>query len=112
MLNTDIFKERVKSLCKAKGVSQKFVSETTGHGAYFLNDIWLGKRNASVSDLEKIASALATTPAYLTGETDDPAPADNPEELSPEEKELLELYRSVSPENQELFRNIIAKLKG
>ena len=112
MLNTSMFKERVKTLCKSKGLSQKFVSESTGHGQFFLNDVWLGKRGISTSDLEIIAATLSTTPAYLTGETDDPAPADSPEELSSEEKELLELYRSVSPEKQELFKKIIEQMKG
>ena len=44
MLNTSMFKERVKTLCKSKGLSQKFVSESTGHGQFVLNDVWLGKR--------------------------------------------------------------------
>ena len=112
MLNTSMFKERVKTLCKSQGLSQKFVSESTGHGQFFLNDVWLGKRGLSTSDLEIIAATLSTTPAYLTGETDDPAPTGSPDELSSEEKELLELYRSVSPEKQELFKKIIEQMKG
>lgn len=31
-------------------MSQKFVSESTGHGQYFLNDVWQGKR--AMSDRE------------------------------------------------------------
>jgi len=74
MLNITIFKERTKALCKAKGLSQKFVSESTGHGQFFLNDVWLGKRSLSDADLETIASALSTTSEYLLGVSDDPTP--------------------------------------
>ena len=51
MLNTSMFKERVKTLCKSKGLSHKFVIEATGHGQFFLNDVWGGKRGLSPSDL-------------------------------------------------------------
>lgn len=112
MLNITIFKERTKALCKAKGLSQKFVSESTGHGQFFLNDVWLGKRSLSDADLETIASTLSTTSEYLSGASDDPAPPDSPIELSATEKEMLELYRSVSPEDQELFKKIIERMKG
>lgn len=107
-----VFKERTKALCKTKGLSQKFVSESTGHGQFFLNDVWLGKRNLSDADLETIASTLSTTSEYLSGASDDPAPADSPIELSSIEKEMLELFRSLSLEDQELFKKIIERMKG
>jgi transcriptional regulator with XRE-family HTH domain len=65
-------KARIKALCAQNGISQKFVSESTGHGQYFLNDVWQGKRAMSAGDFELAANALRTTPAYLRGETDDP----------------------------------------
>lgn len=112
MLNITIFKERTKALCKTKGLSQKFISESTGHGQFFLNDVWLGKRSLSDADLRTIASALSTTPEYLSGISDDPAPDSTPVQLSPEEEEMLELYRDISPEKRELFKKIIEQLKG
>lgn len=112
MYNTDKFKERVKERCKATGVTQKYLCDAVGKGKQYLNNIWDGKCGVSEEELLIFADRLSTTPSYLTGGTDDPAPADSPIELSSTEKEMLELYRSVSPEKQELFRNIIEQLKG
>lgn len=72
MYDVNKFKARTKALCAQNGISQKFVSESTGHGQYFLNDVWQGKRTMSDGDFELAAVALHTTPAYLRGETDDP----------------------------------------
>ena len=58
MLNTSMFKERVKTLCKSKGLSQKFVSESTGHGQFVLNDVWLGKRGFEPLRLHHTVSVL------------------------------------------------------
>lgn len=48
--------------------------------------------------LHKIARVLGTTPAYLSGETDDPlSDAPPPPELSTEEIELIEIFRRLQP---------------
>ena len=62
--------------------------------------------------VQTIADALHTTSAYLTGETDNPTPDSTPVQLSPEEEEMLELYRDISPEKRELFKKIIEQLQG
>lgn len=85
MCNITIFKERAKALCKKNGISQKFLSESTGHGQYFLNDVWLGKRDVSDGDMQKIAKALHTTPEYLKGETDIP---DAPDKITIDESQI------------------------
>lgn len=77
MYDVNKFKARVKALCAQNGISQKFVSESTGHGQYFLNDVWQGKRTMSDGDFALAAESLRTTPEYLRGETDDPSPADS-----------------------------------
>lgn len=111
-MNSPIIKERVQSACKLSGISQKHLCELLNKDRAFLSNVFRGYCAITDDQVQTIADALHTTSAYLTGETDDPAPADSPDELSSEEKELLELYRSVSPEKQELFRNIIEQLKG
>lgn len=112
MFNMDIFKVRIKERCKITGVSQKHLCDAVGKSKQYLNNVWDGKCSATSDEISSFASILSTTPAYLTGETDDPAPTNSPDELSSEEKELLELYRSVSPEKQELFKKIIEQMKG
>lgn len=111
-MNSPIIKERVQSACKLSGISQKHLCELLNKDRAFLSNVFRGYCAITDDQVQTIADALHTTSAYLTGETDDPSPTGSPDELSSEEKELLELYRSVSPEKQELFRNIIEQLKG
>ena len=111
-MNSPIIKERVQSACKLSGISQKHLCELLNKDRAFLSNVFRGYCAITDDQVQTIADALHTTSAYLTGETDDPAPTGSPDELSSEEKELLELYRSVSTEKQELFRNIIEQLKG
>ena len=105
-----IFKERGKVLCKSKGLSQKFVSESTGHGQFFLNDVWLGKRAISDRDMEMVASALSTTSAYLSGETDDPVCQDSDNEVSAEDEELLALFKKLSVDQKETLKKFIEQI--
>lgn len=61
--------------------------------------------NIPLSRLEQIAQALNTTPAYLMGwesEKTTPAP-----EITPEEMELLELFRNAPPEKQAAIRALL-----
>lgn len=112
MFNMDIFKDRIKERCKITGVSQKHLCDAVGKSKQYLNNVWDGKCSATSDEIASFASILSTTPAYLTGETDDPAPDSTPVQLSPEEEEMLELYRDISPEKRELFKKIIEQLKG
>lgn len=110
MLNVSKFKERVKLLCKSKGLSQKFVSESTGHGQFFLNDVWLGKRAISDRDMEMVASVLSTTSAYLSGETDDPTPQDSDSKTSTEDEELLALFKKLASDKKETLKKLIEQM--
>lgn len=112
MYNTDKFKERVKERCKATGVTQKYLCDAVGKGKQYLNNIWDGKCGVSEEELSIFADRLSTTPEYLSGITDDPVCDDARMRLSPEEEELVELYRGVSPEKRELFKKIIEQMKG
>lgn len=111
-MNSSIIKERVQGACKSSGISQKHLCELLNKDRAFLSNVFRGYCAITDDQIQTIADALRTTPLYLTGGTDDPAPADSPIELSSTEKEMLELYRSVSPEKQELFKKIIEQLKG
>ena len=114
MYDVNKFKARIKALCAQNGISQKFVSESTGHGQYFLNDVWQGKRTMSDGDFELAANALHTTPAYLRGETDDPAPVRaEPIKIStsPTKQELIDAISYMSDEQAELFLKLIKQVK-
>ena len=78
----------------------------------FISEGAAGKESIGENEIDTIANELGVSADYLLGTSADPAPAGNSDELSSEEKELLELYRSVSPEKQELFKKIIEQMKG
>lgn len=69
MVNLD----RMKALAKQYGIKQKALFQMVGRKEWFGGDI---KKGVSVpmSYIETWAAALHTTPPYLLGETDDPAP--------------------------------------
>lgn len=112
MYNITTFKERLKQTCKETGISQKYLTDKIGRKNTYLNDIWNGKCALKPEDLNSFADTLGVSPDYLIGETDNPTPDSTPVQLSPEEVEVLELYRDILPEKQELFRNIIEQLSG
>ena len=114
MYEVNKFKMRVKALCAQNGISQKFVSETTGHGQYFLNDVWQKKRAMSDGDFESVAEALHTTPAYLRGETDDPAAQDKNEKasLTPTVQELINEVYGLTDNEAAAFLALIHEIKG
>jgi transcriptional regulator with XRE-family HTH domain len=72
----DKFKDRIKELCGQYGISQKFLCDQIGKQKTYFNDVWRGRCTPTDGDLQTIANHLHTTPAYLRGETDDPAPAE------------------------------------
>lgn len=64
--------------------------------------------------IEAIANVLKVDPAWLVGKTDDPhigadnLPAPAPIALSPDESQLLEDYRGLTPPGQEYIRQTMA----
>ena len=60
--------ERIKERRKAIGMTQDELSEATGANRVTISQYESGKYLPSVSALKRIAEALGTTPAALTGE--------------------------------------------
>ena len=65
--------ERVRSLAKERGISLTFICKKIGVASPYFIDLEKSNREIPDSKLEQIAEVLFTTPAYLRGETDDPA---------------------------------------
>ncbi len=70
MLNYDRFEQ----LRASRGITKKFISGMLGRSPTLCQDWKQQKSQPSAQQLKKVAEILGTTPAYLTGETDDPAP--------------------------------------
>lgn len=99
MLQTDRLLERAKEL----GVSQAHLAELVGRQRYYLADLARKGTQPSAETVAVWAEALSTTPAYLLGESDEKekptgAVADG---LSAKERELIELFRGLSPAEQD-----------
>lgn len=114
MYDVNKFKARTKALCAQNGISQKFVSESTGHGQYFLNDVWQGKRTMSDGDFELAANALRTTSAYLRGETDNPAQEVKSKEtpITPTVQELIDEVYGMTDNEAAALLSLIREIKG
>ncbi len=70
-----------------------------------INKIELGKVNVPTAKIEALAKALETTPAYLTG-------WDNAEQVTEGEAALLELFRRIPEDRQELVLQMIRAALG
>ena len=66
--------DKIVSLAKAQGISLSSLCARIGKTRSYLSEIASRHRNVPDEYIPELAAALHTTPAYLRGETDDPAP--------------------------------------
>ena len=93
-MDTNLFVQKIKELCAAKGISPTAACKESGVGTSFIPDIKRG-RVPSVDKFEKLANYLDTTVSDLIGEKIEPGTTAEP----PSENELI--FRSYPPELQE-----------
>lgn len=101
MLRIDRLLERAKE----RGVTQSHLAELVGRQRYYVKDLARDGTQPSAETIAVWADALSTTPAYLLGETDEKekptgAVADG---LSAKERELIEAFRGLNPEEQDAW---------
>lgn len=94
---------RLKSRAKEKGRTYKYLCDQLGREKNYLSNCAGGADKLSPENLARVADLLDTTPAYLLGETDAKekptgAVADG---LSAKERELIDLFRGLSPAEQD-----------
>ena len=65
---------RVRAIAKEKGIKIGYICDQLGMKNSYLADVANGKNSMSDERITKIAEILGTTHAYLTDQTDDPAP--------------------------------------
>ena len=94
--------ERVFQLRKELGMTQEELANKLGYKSKStINKIEIGVNNIPQNKIAQFAKILGTTPAKLMGWNDEEIKKAPP--LSKLEKELLDMYRQVSPENQKLM---------
>lgn len=116
-----MFFERLQSLCDSQNIdisnALRNLNLSTSKGT-----AWKKGSIPSGTILLKLAAYFHVSTDYLLGATDDPTPAGGQKEkpasnegseLSPAEKSLIQLFRLVPPESQEMVTQMIqAALKS
>lgn len=102
--------DKVEELRKEKGITKVFLAGALGRKSQIFQDWKEGKSSPSEWHIKALASALGTTPEYLTGQTDDK----NPAQLAPDGidgllmRELMEL----DPADKDKVLAFVAGLKS
>ena len=95
---------RLKELCKSRGTSIAALESRLGMGNGTIGKWWKNGRVPNYANLSVVATALETTIAYLTGETDDPSagrkkdPIPKDGAVSSAAQEILDFLDSASGE--------------
>ena len=94
--------ERIIDLCEKKGIKGGKMCVDLGMSKSTLTDLKMGRQNGlSAAKAQKIANYLDVSVNYLLGEEENHEIKNSPSvELSEGEQKLLELFRKV-PENQQ-----------
>lgn len=90
--------DKIKEIAKEQGKSMSYICEKLNVTTSYFNDVIRGKNTLKPDRLAQIADILDTTPEYLKGETDIKEKA--PAQLSELEQKMLEIFRSLSEEQQ------------
>lgn len=112
---------RFEQLRSAQGITKKFIAQSLGRSSTICQDWKQQKSQPNPEQLRRVAEILGTTPAYLSGETEDPSPVSAAgrelEELLTALREredmrmLFSLARDASPEDVRQAVKIIEALR-
>ena len=103
--------DRIYALAKEKGLSNSFLCKKIGKSTSYLNDAKNGKHGISDADLSVLSDILDTTTDYLHGKTDKKEKPDVNVELSEKEKRILDIIRTLSPEDVNRLEAIAEDLR-
>lgn len=101
--------DRFDALIKEQGISKAFLAEKIGRHKTIFYDWQKGNSAPKKEYLDIIADILGTTPAYLTGESDDPGHAPEP---TPAQRQFLSLAETLTNEELQKTLEYAAFLKG
>lgn len=105
-----IIGSRIEERLGVIGISQAELGRRVNLHQSTINE--LIRKGGNSRFLHKIARELSTTPAYLTGETNDPA-ADLPEDtLTAEEREWVEQLRRVPKKDRTAALQLLRSISG
>jgi len=103
---------RIAARRKALGISQAELGRRAGVPQTTMNGLEKGNHRSS-PHLVRIAHQLHTTPAYLTGETDDPdAESAQGDFLDAESRELVDLFAALGPGERRALLQVARSMAG
>lgn len=95
--------ERLASLIDQSGISQRELGARVGLTQQAIGKLKNG-RTRETPKLDQIAKALKTTPDYLRRKSDNPEGVDTGPLLSSEEREWLDLFQLMTPDQRKAIR--------
>lgn len=112
------FNNRLKSIITSRNITQANLSRMTGITQSSISDWLRGIYEPKQDKVDIVARALGVSPSYLMGWEDDNKDAAREgtlnftsENISGEEKELLETYRNFSEEGREKVLDYVRDLE-
>ena len=96
-MDRTFFVQKVKDLCKARGLKRTNVFKELNLGGSFLNDIERGQ-TPSVEKVQRLAVYFGITTSELLGET---SPGDDEGALTQEDRALLACFHALNEEGRE-----------
>ena len=106
-----IIGERVRERMEVLGLSQAELARRVGVSQPSIFKL-IHENKTGTTRIHKIARELQTTPAYLSGETDDPT-SDLPEDtLSAEEREWVEQFRRMPLKDKAAVQQLVRTIAG
>ena len=100
-----IFVQNIKSFCAKRGVKPTVACKESGAGKDLINQI---ERRGSLPSIEKVqllANYLGVTTSELLGEKTEPTVGDDG--LTDGEQALLNLFRQLTPEQQDIVIRMV-----
>jgi len=96
---------RVRMLRKSAGLTLEEAASRVGMDSIFWGRVERGQSNASLATIERMVEALGINPVDIFAYVGIPP-------WEGEEKHLVELYRSMSPEAREQIMNLAKFFRG
>ena len=98
---TDFIGPRIKELCDKQQITKYRLSQMTGVTQTVLSRIIKGENVPTIQTIEKICFALNISLAQFF------AKDENPPDLTAEQKEIIETWNGLTPEERERLMKII-----
>lgn len=99
---------KIKELRQERGLTLEQVAKVVGVGKSTVRKWETGMiANMKRDKIASLAKALGTTPAYLMGWKEKTPPEDKPKDLSEGERMMLELFRQIPEEQQDIVLGMI-----